>query len=359
MASEERSTIYAVAQRAGVSIATVSRVMRGTATVSPRTRDLVIEAAAALQYVPSAAASQLASHRQAALGLVLPHIDGAYYSDLIVGFEQEAGRLDHSVSLVLANPRADATRAVRHLAERVSGLAFMAHSSAGDQLIRDLAGPRRVLTAARSAIAGVPSLRVASRDNARLLTDHLLATGRRTLFFLGTAEPGSDIEERQQGFLQAHQDHGVAVGGTRDCTLDEAGGRRAVADVLTEHPGVDGFVCGNDLVALSVLTTLHATGRTVPQDCAVVGWDDILTARHVIPALTTVRQPVRELGARAAALLVQPEGIDEEVLASDVVHRGTCCTDDGSPTEISPSGKEGRTPHPGGADRDSDAEEQR
>jgi len=323
--SEERSTIYAVAERAGVSIATVSRVMRGTASVSPRTRDRVLAAASALHYLPSAAASQLASHREASLGLVLPHIDGAYYSDLIVGFEEEAGRLDHSVALVLANPRADATRAVRHLAERVSGLAFMAHSSAGDELIADLSGPRRVITGARRRVAGVASLRVASHDSAMRLTEHLLATGRRRLCFLGTTEPGSDIEERHAGFLAAHRQRGLDSLPSVDCTLDEEGGARAVQLALARWQGIDGFLCGNDLVALSVLTELRSRGVTVPEDCAVVGWDDILTARHITPALTTVRQPVRELGGRAAALLVHPGPAIEEVLASEIVHRGTCC----------------------------------
>lgn len=326
MPDKDRSTIYAVADRAGVSIATVSRVLRGTATVAPRTRERVLSAAAELRYVPSGAASQLASSRQATLGLVLPHIDGSYYSDLIVGFEQAAGEHEHSVSLLLANPRSDATRAVRDLAERVSGIGFLARSSAGDELISDLAGPRRVVTVARGELPGVPSLRVASRASARELTDHLVAAGRRRFCYLGTPEPGSDVEERVAGFQEVLDEHGLQPLGVQHCALDEEPGTSAVREVLARWPDVDALVCGNDLVALSALRELRGQGRQVPDDCAVVGWDDILAARHVTPELTTVRQPVQQVGRLAARMLVtgDTEGAPT-LLPSKVVHRGSCC----------------------------------
>ena len=326
MPGKDRSTIYAVADRAGVSIATVSRVLRGTAAVAPRTRDRVLSAATELRYVPSGAASQLASSRQATLGLVLPHIDGAYYSELIVGFEQEAGEHDHSVSLLLANPRHDATRAVRDLAERVSGLGFLARSSAGDDLITDLTGPRRVVTVARGPLPQVPSLRVENLASARALADHLVATGRRRLCYLGTPEPGSDVEERVAGFAQALEGHGLQPVGVHHCALDEESGTAAVREVLDRWPDVDALVCGNDLVALSVLRELRERRRRVPEDCAVVGWDDILAARHVTPGLTTVRQPVQQVGRLAARMLIT--GNTDEVpprLPSSVVHRNSCC----------------------------------
>lgn len=326
MPDKERSTIYAVADRAGVSIATVSRVLRGTAAVAPRTRDRVLSAATELRYLPSGAASQLASSRQATLGLVLPHIDGAYYSDLIVGFEQEAGEHDHSVSLLLANPRHDATRSVRDLAERVSGLGFLARSSAGDELITDLAGPRRVVTVARGALSGVPSLRVESLASARALTDHLVATGRRRFCYLGTPEPGSDVEERVAGFREALDEHGLQPVGVHHCGLDEESGTVAVREVLDRWPDVDALVCGNDLVALSALRELRERHRRVPDDCAVVGWDDILAARHVTPGLTTVRQPVQQVGRLAARLLITGNTAQAPArLPSSVVHRNSCC----------------------------------
>ena len=151
-------TIYSVAERAGVSISTVSRVMRGSVAVADATRDRVLQAVADLQYVPSGAASSLASQRQPSLGLVLPHLEGEYYANLVVGFELAAADLGYSVAVTLANRRSDARATVRALAERVDGLAFLARSAAGDELVKELAGPRAVVTLARGSVPGVHSI---------------------------------------------------------------------------------------------------------------------------------------------------------------------------------------------------------
>lgn len=332
-----RSTIYAVAERAGVSTATVSRVLRGTANVVDATRDRVLTAATELRYLPSGAASHLASRSAADLGLVLPHIDGQYYADLLVGFEAEAGDLGYAVGLVLANPRSNADAAVTALAERCQGLAFMARSSVSDRTVADLARARAAVTVARGTVPGIESFVTENRVRAARLVGHLLDTGRRLPVFAGHVEPGSDLAERHAGFVDAHRARGQEPAPVWTCSLDEAGGDDVARRFLDAADRPDALVCGNDLVALAATRSLARAGVTTPDDLAVTGWDDIHAARYVTPGLTTVRQPVVELGRAAARRLHElitsdPVGTDEPVgeivptvWPTEIVHRGSCC----------------------------------
>lgn len=324
-------TIYAVAERAGVSISTVSRVLRSSVPVAEGTRQRVLAAVRELKYVPSGAASNLATKRQPALGLVLPHLEGEYYSDLMIGFELAAAELGYTVSLTLANPRMDAQRAVRVLAEGVEGMAFMARSAASDELILDLAGPRAVVTVARGAVDGVHAVFAANRDPARELTTHLIETGRRRIAFVGTPEPASDLQQRYLGHRAAMEAHGLEPEPAIETPLDEAAGRAVAERLLAGGLAHDALVCGNDLLALAILHHLRGAGVSVPGDLAITGWDDIYAARYVTPSLTTVSQPVQELARLAAQALhaqlsrTEPP-TQNKVLDSHVVHRESCCT---------------------------------
>lgn len=328
-------TIYTVAQRAGVSISTVSRVMRGSVAVADGTRDRVLQAVVDLRYVPSGAASSLASQRQPSLGVVLPHLAGEYYVGLLVGFELAAAELGHSVALTFASPRSDARATVRSLAERVEGLAFLARSSAGDNLVQELAGPRAVVTLARGQVAGVHAISSQNRSTAACLVDHLLDTGRRRVLFVGSPSTSSDVAERHAGYRDALARRGLQVPEVVEANLDEDGGLRAADRLLADGLPADALVCGNDLVAVALMRRLQAAGVRVPDDVAITGWDDIHAARYVTPTLTTVDQHVHEMGRAAARslhaqlILAGPPSADPEqttVLDSHVVHRESCCS---------------------------------
>lgn len=315
-------TIYQVAERAGVSIATVSRAFGDPSKVAPRTRDAVFEAARELRYVPAAAARALAVRRSKALGVVLPHIAGPYYAELLVGFEVAASELGLSVVLVLAQPQDSRPAAVLDLLGRVDGVAFMARSGADDEVVRQVAEVRPTVSVARGRVEGVDAFYAENRASARELTEHLLGHGRRRIGFVGHPEVGSDIGRRHRGYLDALEDAGIAPAQqfTVDPVEDEG---FAVAEQLLERArsgtgasaddggtpgrrgfaGLDALVCGNDELALAIVARLRAAGVDVPGDLAVTGWDDTVTARYLTPGLTTVRQEVAELGALAARRL--------------------------------------------------------
>ncbi|MGV8844883.1 LacI family DNA-binding transcriptional regulator [Tessaracoccus sp.] len=320
--------IYAVAERAGVSTSTVSRALRGDPRIRESTRERVEQAAADLHYVPHAAAQRLAGMPVRALGVVLPHIEGTYYAELAVGFETRASELETSVLLLLANPRSDQRSAVRRLVGQVDGVAFMAMSSATDELVSELAQRMPVVTVARTQLSGVPSIFAESAKSAEALTSHLIELGRTRLAFVGQVDSGSDIEARYRGFAAALRGAGLEVPPTISVAMDEDTGRGLARELVARGLEYDALVCGNDEMAVALVHELQELGVEVPQRISVVGWDDIRVSRYLRPGLTTVSQPVAQLGALAAEhlhrLMAGEQPDDQVVLPTTIVHRQSC-----------------------------------
>ena len=210
------ATIYSVAALAGVSIASVSRVLQGSTAVSDRTRVKVLAAAEQLNYVPLGAARSLAVRHHEAHGLVLPELTGPYYSELLMGFESRAAELGQSVVLMLAGGKADLPRAVRQLAARVDGLAMLGSAAIPESAVQALQGSKPLLLIAGDPREGVEAISAENTESARALTLHLLDHGRRRLLFVGDPGLGPDIRDRYLGFAQAHESG-----------LGERGGRAA------------------------------------------------------------------------------------------------------------------------------------
>lgn len=328
------ATIYSVAERAGVSIATVSRVLQGTTATSEATRAKVLAAAEELDYVPLRAARSLAVQRHEAHGLVVPDLTGPYYSELLIGYESAAAQHGQSLLLVVTHLRDDPVRAVRDLASRVDGL-VVAHSTIPDDAAAALTrGGLPVVLLARAAVPGCDAIVTESFESARALTAHLMGHGRRALAFVGDPDASPDVHDRYAGFLQAHADADARA--RREpirVPFREGAGARVAEGLMRAGRGVDALVCANDELALSVMKRLQSGGVRVPDDVAIVGWDDVMTARYVTPGLTTVRQPMRRLGRVAATRLHEritgaPPLDGPLILPTELVLRASCgCTE--------------------------------
>ena len=340
--ARRRATIYSVADQAGVSIATVSRVLQGSPVVSERTRQKVLAAVDELDYLPSGAARSLAVRHHATYGLVLPELSGPYYAELLKGFETRAGELDQSVMLVLAEGKEDRGRAVRTLTTRVDGVAVLGadavHVGTSSKPVVVIAGPAR---------RGMEAIAAENVDAARRLTEHLLDHGRSRLRFVGDIEAAADLHERYEGFVAAHEQRGLTPAEPLTAEFRERDGTAVAERLLAGEFTADALVCGNDELALAVMARLTDSGVAVPDDLAIVGWDDVMTARYVRPGLTTVRQPVQELGALAADRLHElvagaTPSLERRVLATEVVIRGSC----GCPPTPPPSTRAATGRHP-------------
>lgn len=334
MAVRRHATIYSVAKEAGVSIATVSRVLGASGRVAPETRRKVQEAAAKLNYTPLASARSLAVQRHEALGLVLPGLSGPYYSELLVGFTTQAAACAQSVVLLLAEPQADTRVMVRRLAARVDGLAFMARSAVTDAEVQKLAADHPVVTVARTPIPGADAFGTENEKTAEALTEHLLNHDRRRLLFVGDPGPSPDLRGRFQGFSNALTRAGLSIPAPARVQPHEEAAREFAATILPQLSGIDGFVCGNDEVALALMGRLREAGVRIPDDVALVGWDDVLAARYVTPGLTTARQPVADIAGRAAQQLYAriggaPVSDSPVILPTTTVIRQSCgCPND-------------------------------
>jgi LacI family transcriptional regulator len=262
-----------------------------------------------LAYRPSPIARSLAADRHDASGIVFPNLSGPYYSEVIYGFEREAVQTMQSVLILGTHGRDRADDLVLDLASRVDGLVIMGRT-VHDRFVEQLgqAGMPIVLLA-RSGVAEADTVRAENERSAALLVEHLFAHDRRELVFVGDPDASPDVSERWAGFVEAHRRaNRPRPRAPLASDFTEAAGYSAIRGLLgegTRRPIPDALVCANDEIALGARRAARETSVAVPGDLAVTGWDDIPAASLVTPTLTTVRQPMRELGAMAATLLAE------------------------------------------------------
>ena len=336
----ERSTIYEVAKRSGVSTATVSRVMTDGKGFSAGTRERVLAVATELGWIPSGSARGLALQRARIVGLVFPDLGQSGYAEeesplyldqVIRGAERAAAAAGNAV-LIAATSGPSGRELAFSVAGKVDGLVVVA-GSLSEPDIASLSRSMPVVVLATHYVTDGPDFVSAdNRHGCRKITTHLIRVHNHTdLAFLAGPAGSPDSDERFAGFCEAlHRadlpapDAPAAFGG-----FTEAGGRRAVKALLTEGPRPRAIVCGNDEMAIGALTALRAVRLRVPADVAVTGFDDIAVARHLRPALSTVRQPMRELGAQSVRMVLarigDPAAARQSAeLRTEVVIRRSC-----------------------------------
>jgi len=324
------ATIYQVAQRAGVSIATVSRALRGSELVTEQTRARVQQAARELSFTPNRSGRSLAEGRHAANGIVFPDLVGPYYAEVVLGYEETAAGYGSSVLILATHGRDDAAAKVTELAGRVDGLAIMGRT-VDDEVVRRIAaiGLPLVLLA-RDPVPGVDTIRTRNDQTAEVLAEHLLGHGHRSFAFLGDPDGSPDVAGRYAGLAEALAARGLAAPVPVPCALDLESGRHAAAELVRQAPAV--IVGANDEVALGAHLAAEQAGAAIPGDVAVTGWDDLMAARFA--GLTTVAQPMRLLGATAARWLHEritekqqhdrPAPARRRILPTQLVVRRSC-----------------------------------
>jgi LacI family transcriptional regulator len=238
------------------------------------------------------------------------------------------------ITVTHGNP--DPERTVRDLAGRVDGI--VVHGNALDlptiQGLRKAGVP--IVLIAHPPVTGCDSIRSESAASAEQLTTRLLDHGRTNLLFVGDPASSYDVSERYAGFAKALEKRRLRVPKPERVPLTEEAGTAVATKLLTARKRPDGLVCANDELALAALKTLLAADVAVPDDIAVTGWDDVMAARYVTPGLTTIRQPMTELGRLAAQRLHERVTAERtrarnDVLATQLVLRDSCGTGPGDP----------------------------
>jgi LacI family transcriptional regulator len=311
-------TVYEVAARAGVSTATVSRVLSGRNPVLTATREKVLAAIAELGYVPSGAAKDLAARRTGVLGLCFPDLVGDqdiqgdatyWYDEVIRGMERAARRSGYAV-MIAASHESDDVDLVLAVAGRCDGLAVLARTVPDPMLEHIAMRIPVVLLAARDQAGEVTRtldrLSVANEAGAYDVTAHLVdGHGYESLAFLAGPPDSPDSASRFDGFRRAHAERGMPVPSQPDFHGDftTTGGRHLAQEILARGGMPRALVCANDQTAIGVMKALERAGLKIPDDVAITGFDGIQLGEHLRPSLTTVIQPMSDLGATAVKLL--------------------------------------------------------
>jgi len=332
-------TIADVARRAGVSIATVSRVLNAAAPVEPGTVEKVTAAVQELHYLPRSAARVLASRRTGTIGLLLTEIGGGFFSPLLRGIEtgaRQAGYdlLIHCTRTVHLESSQPPKIPYRPLAEHnTDGLIIFTDSVDLRELTRlhKMGFPVVLLHQAPPEDLNIPFITVENKAGAEELVSHLIEVhGRQRIVFLRGPEEHEDSTWRERGYREALEVHGlvfdpdlVACGG-----FNETIAYRAVRKLLAEEVAFDAVFAGDDDAAHGVLQALLEAGKHLPEQVSLVGFDDLPFSRFMNPPLTTVRAPIEKVGLEAARLLVQVmrgEAVEPKVLLpTEVIIRQSC-----------------------------------
>ncbi|SNT39351.1 LacI family transcriptional regulator [Asanoa hainanensis] len=306
--ADGRPTVHTVAARAGVSIASASRVLNGVGG-SPETVRKVREAAAEVGYVPNAIARSLQSQRTELVALAVEDIGNPVYVEMMRAIESVVADSGRQLLVHATGGRIDnETALLRRLANRyVDGMIVSPIRVTADHLTALQDSPVPVVVVGQLAEdAPVDNVRTDSRRGIALAVDHLVATGRRRIGFVNGPLDTVPGAARDAGFRTALAAHGIVL----DENLVEVGdfqyaaGRDATERLLARAEP-DALVCANDLIAVGALHALLARGRQVPTDVALVGMDDTELARMMFPQLSSVSLGSAERGRRAAELLLQ------------------------------------------------------
>jgi LacI family transcriptional regulator len=327
-------TIKDVAEAAGVSTATVSRVFNETAHVDEDTSRRVSVAARRLNYWPNGSARSLTTSRSHAIGVLLPDLFGEFFSEIIRGIDHAAR--NERFQILVSSSHADVgelVSAVRSMHGRIDGLIAMALDGDSADLIRRVCSSFPVvLLNTGFRVKGCSTLSIANLEGAGAMGRHLVQLGHRTIAMIKGPSGNADAEERLKGFRQALTGAGVDLPASLQIAGDftESSGYHAAAAILAHRPRPTAVFTANDYMAIGLLGALRQAGVRVPEELAVAGFDDIAIAQYLSPPLTTVHVDAYEEGQRAVGLLLSalkstgPVRATREVLPARLVIRGSC-----------------------------------
>jgi LacI family transcriptional regulator len=333
-----RVTLADVARRAGVSRAAASYVINGKPGVGPSTRERVLAVASELGFRPNRLARGLRQGHSKAIGLLLADVSNPFYPEIAAGVLNAAKCLDYKVFLSHTGDESQqqASEAYALLDHRCDGLIFTTLTSADRHLLEQLMRHGVPFVQMVRRVPGIAADFVGIDDESggRAAGEHLLMLGHRDVAMVLGPQQSSASRARAYGFSQALARRGITMPPHRqaESPLTREGGYRAARRLFSAAPGPQAVFCGNDVIALGVIDALMDAGLRVPGDVAVIGYDDMPFASSRLIALSTVRQPLHEMGAEAARRLIariaDPDALPaERIFPHQLVPRRTCGED--------------------------------
>ncbi|ALN57960.1 transcriptional regulator, LacI family [Lysobacter enzymogenes] len=319
------ATIYDIAKHVGVSAGTVSRALSRPDKVLPATRQRIEEAAAALGYVPNTVARTLKTQRSGKILVTVPDIANPFFAQILQGAEDAAQAADYAVLLGDTQNRPDREERYAQMLPRneADGLIVLGHRlpPTAQEIVKRLGATAPVVNGCEFDPAlGIPSVHIDNAAASRAAMEHLYGLGHERIAVIGGPPDNPLHRQRLEGVEAAARTRGrlrllkIAPG---DFSIES--GYAAAKKLLEQGQGAapTAAFCFSDQMALGVLAACRDLGLRVPEDFSIVGFDDLASSRYLTPPLTTISQPMREIGVRAVNLLL---AIIEAV---DVPHQQT------------------------------------
>lgn len=307
-----QATLEQVAERAGVSRSAASRAINDAPYVSAATRSAVLRAVRELGYVPNAAARALASNQAGAVVLAVANEQAQLFADpffaqIALGISAALEETDLDLMLMLAHSVGGRARLQRRLrSPRADGI-MLVSLQGDDPVLKAAASSGLPLVVGGQPLHGTVPWYVDAdnKGGAALAVQHLLATGRSRIATISGPQDTQVGVARRQGFCETLILSGLPADRAETGDFTRAGGASAMDRLLVAYPDIDAVFAASDNMAAGALLSLRAHGRRVPDDVAVVGFDDLPIAQHTDPELTTIQQPIRQLGQQMASQLLQ------------------------------------------------------
>jgi len=327
------ATIYEVSKLAGVSLATVSRVMNDSAKVSDKTREKVLAAMRELDYRPNSIAQSLASNRSNCVGLLVSELHGPIFGAMISGIEQELRQAGKFVIASAGHSDAERERQGIHFLVSRNCDALILHVEATpDEDLLELFRQRPPVVLINRLVKGMED-RCIRLDNVRggyLATRHLLNQGHRDIAYISGPLWWGDARDRLKGHKQALEEAGIDFDErlSREGDYHESGGARLMESLFDSGRPFTAVACGNDEMAAGVMDVVRTRGFSIPDDISIIGFDNARWSRYLYPKLTTINYPVGDMGAMAAIWVLKRVYDDEErqlqtIFEPELVLRGS------------------------------------
>ncbi|RAP77597.1 LacI family DNA-binding transcriptional regulator [Paenibacillus montanisoli] len=343
------ATIKDVAKMAGVAVSTVSYALNNSPKISEETRRKVVKAAEALSYRPSGAARNLKKRKSETIGLFLNDLGGPFYSQVIEGVQEVVASHDYNL-IVCSTYGGENSSANRFLREKFVDGAIIMGSAIPDSLILQVAAESFPIVVLDRELKAdyVHSVLIMNEQGAYDAVKHLIKLGRRKIEFLSGPLAAYDNSKRYEGYKRALKEHNLPVPAkiSMQGRYLEAGGYQAVKVMLAGNRLPDAIFAANDEMAIGAIRALREGGVRVPEDIAVVGFDNISLGPFVRPTLTTIGHSKYEMGAIATQLVFNVQKDENSImLPTQLVIRQSCGfkqqNDDQDETSILHEGRRG------------------
>lgn len=302
------STIYDIANKAGVSIATVSRVFNQHTNVSEKTRQKVLSIAAEVGYHPQANAQGLASRKTNTITAVVPVISNYFFMEVLGGIQDKLNEFDYELTIYNISSGKDIFSQVDHVLKRraAEGCLFISIHLDNEKW-KLLSKYNTPITLIDEYFEGFDSVSVDNKQGAYRATSHLLQSGYKNVAMLSALSTSKPIEHRVDGYKKAHEDCNVPFNRNFIISGDsiyrdgftERGGYEAMTKILTLNPEIEACFCASDIQAVGALKAMQDIGKHIP----LIGYDDIELAEYI--GLSTIRQPMRDMGFFATQNLIE------------------------------------------------------